>query len=284
MASFDYIKPTSLDNLIEDVSRAKLEGAVLAGGTDLLIKLRKGLINKRVLFDITGLKEIAGIEDKNGELCIGAGATMQEIAGSDIVRNMVPFLSTAVGQMGSPQIRNRATVGGNIITASPCADSVPPLIAAGARLRLISSNGDREILLEKFMEDAGRTGILEHEVLTKIVVPKLAEGYRNQFFKVGRRDSLAISVINLAGCLKLDYEGVVEDVKIVLGSVAPTAIRAREAEHILKGKKADTVLIRKAAEKAAEESIPISDIRGSEKGRRLLVEAWTYRLIDVLTS
>ncbi len=283
MVSFDYIKPTSLNNLINHVSQARLEGAILAGGTDLLNKIRAGLITKRVLFDIGGLKEMGGIVDEGKEIRIGAGVRMKEIADSKVVQECLPFLSTAVSQMGSPQVRNRATVGGNISSASPCADSVPPLMAAGARLKLRSQDGDREISLEKFMAGAGQTNIGDHEVLTHITVPKLDHGCRSHFFKVGRRKALAISVINLAGWLKADLTGVVEDVKIVLGSVAPTAFRAKAAEAVLKGKKADRSLIQKAAQKAAEESSPISDIRGSEKERRLLVEAWTFRLIEVLT-
>lgn len=284
MASFDYIKPTSLNNLINYVSQAKLEGAILAGGTDLLNKIRSGLITKRALFDISDLKEISGIADEGDDLRIGAAVRMREIADSNVVQDSLPFLSMAASQMGSPQIRNRATVGGNISSASPCADSVPPLMAAGAKLKLRSQDGDREVSLENFMKDAGQTSIRDHEVLTDIIVPKLGVGCRSHFCKVGRRKALAISVINLAGWLKTDPTGVVKDVKIVLGSVAPTAFRAKGAEAVLKGKIATRSIIQKAAKKAAEESSPISDIRGSEKERRLLVEAWTFRLIEVLTS
>jgi carbon-monoxide dehydrogenase medium subunit len=284
MVSFDYIKPTSLNDLINYVSQARLEGAILAGGTDLLVKIRSGLITKRVLFDISGLKEISGIADEGDELRIGAAVRMQEIADSNVVQDSLPFLCMAASQMGSPQIRNRATVGGNISSASPCADSVPPLMAAGAKLKLRSQNGEREVSLENFMKDAGQTSIRDHEVLTDVIVPKLGLGCRSHFFKIGRRKALAISVINLAGWLKTDPTGVVKDVKIVLGSVAPTAFRAKGAEAVLKGKIATRAIIQKAAKKAAEESRPISDIRGSEKERRLLVEAWTFRLIEVLTS
>lgn len=284
MVSFDYLKPTSLNDLIDYVSEARLEGAILAGGTDLLVKIRSGLITKRVLFDISGLEEIGGIADEGDNLRIGAGVRMQELAESNVVQNSLPFLSMAASQMGSPQIRNRATVGGNISSASPCADSVPPLMAAGAKLKLRSQAGDREVSLENFMKDAGQTSIRDHEVLTDIIVPKLAAGCQSRFFKVGRRKALAVSVINLAGWLKADPTGVVKDVKIVLGSVAPTAFRANGAEAVLKGKIATREIMQNAAKKAAEESSPISDIRGSEKERRLLVEAWTYRLIEELTS
>ena len=283
MALFDYIKPTSLKNLINCVSQAKLEGAILAGGTDLLIKIRSGLISKRVLVDISDLKEISGIADEGDNLRIGAAVRMRELAESNLVRDSLPFLSMAASQMGSPQIRNRATVGGNISSASPCADTVPPLMAMGAKLKLRSQDGDREVSLEDFMKDAGQTNIRDYEVLTEIIVPKLGVGCKSHFFKVGRRKALAISVINLAGWLKTDPTGFVKDVKIVLGSVAPTAFRAKGAEAVLKGEIPTPSVIRATAQKASEESKPISDIRGTEKDRRLLVEAWTFRLLEVLT-
>ena len=284
MTSFDYVKPTSLNNLIKYVSQTKLDGAILAGGTDLLVKMRSGIISKRVLFDISDLKEISGIVDEGDNLRIGAGVRMRELAESNVVQDSLPFLSMAASQMGSPQIRNRATVGGNISSASPCADSVPPLMAVGAKVKLRSQAGDREVSLEGFMKDAGQTSIRDHEVLTEIIAPKLAGGCQSHFFKVGRRKALAISVINLAGWLKTDPTGVVKDVKIVLGSVAPTAFRAKGAEAILKGEMPTASVMRAAAKKAAEESRPISDIRGTENERRLLVEAWTFRLIEALTS
>lgn len=255
----------------------------MAGGTDLLIKIRSGLISKRVLFDISDLKEISGIADEGDNLRIGAAVRMRELAESNLVQKSLPFLSMAASQMGSPQIRNRATVGGNISSASPCADTVPPLMAVGAKLKLRSQDGDREVSLENFMKDAGQTNIREHEVLTEIIVPKLGDGCQSHFLKVGRRKALAISVINLAGWLKTDPTGVVKEVKIVLGSVAPTAFRAKGAEAALKGEKPTPSVMREAAKKAAEESRPISDIRGKAKDRQLLVEAWTFRLLEVLT-
>jgi CO/xanthine dehydrogenase FAD-binding subunit len=284
MVSFDYIKPTSLKSLIDDISEAKLEGAVLAGGTDLINKIRSGLISKRVLYDINDLQEMGGIDDKGDFLRIGAAVRMREIADSQTVQSALPFLSLAAGQMGSPQIRNQATVGGNIASASPCADTVPPLMAAGARLRLSSKDADREVSLEDFMQDAGRTIIRDHEVLTDIIVPKLSAGCRSHFVKVGRRKAMAISVINLAGWAKKDSDGMLEDIKIVLGSVAPTAFRAKGAEAVLKGEVPTDSALQEAARKAAAESLPISDIRGTENERRLLVEAWTFRLLQVLTS
>jgi len=284
MAAFDYVRPVSLESLISDLAQAKSEGVILAGGTDLLVKIRAGLVTPKVLFDVSDLEEINGIMDKGDSLYIGAGAPIREIADSDVVKNSVPFLSLAGSQLGSPQVRNRATLGGNIMSASPAADTVPPLIAMGARLTIRSQEGDREVLIEDFMEGPGQTGIREDEVLIAAIVPKLSDGCKSHFIKVGRRKAVAISLVNLAGWIKVDRSGYIEDVRLVLGSVAPTAIRAVKTEAFLIGKKSNEDVLKEAARSAAGESSPISDIRATQEGRRLLVEAWTFRLLQILTS
>ena len=284
MAAFDYIKPPSLENLINDLAQAKPEGAILAGGTDLLVKIRSGLVSRRVLFDINDLQEMKGVSDEGDSLRIGAATPISDVAESNVVQSAVPFLSLAASQLGSPQIRNRATVGGNIVSASPAADTVLPLIAMSARLRFGSQRGDREVSIEEFMEGPGQTDIREDEVLIEVVVPKLSNGCKSHFIKVGRRKAVAISVVNIAGWIKTDQTGVIEDVRLVLGAVAPTAIRAGEAEAFLIGNKSNEDVLKEAARVAAGESSPISDIRGTQKGRRLLVEAWTFRLLQILMS
>jgi len=284
MSSFDYVKPDSLKNLVAGLNEAGSEGTVLAGGTDLLVRIKSGIVSYRVVFDLNDVNELKGIREDKNTLRIGAGTRIADIAGSDTVKRWAPFLSVAANELGSPQIRNRATVGGNILTASPAADTVPPLLAAGALLTLDGPGGERAVPLEDFMTGPGRTGIRGGEVLTGITVPKLPEGYTSQFIKVGRRRSLAISVINLAGWLKKDSSGAIEDVRLVLGAVAPTAIRAWEAEAYLKGKPPTRSVIEAAARLAAQEARPISDIRSTEEGRRSLVEGWAFRLLLFLTA
>jgi len=284
MAVFDYNKPPSLESLINDYAQAKPEGAILAGGTDLLVKIGSGLVSQRVLFDINDLHEMKGISDEGDSLRIGAATRICDVADSNVVQSTVPFLSLAASQLGSPQIRNRATVGGNIVSASPAADTVLPLIAMGARLRFGSQGGNREVSIEKFMEGPGQTDIREDEVLIGVVVPKLSNGCKSHFIKVGRRKAVAISVVNIAGWIKMDQTGVIEDVRLVLGAVAPTALRAGETETFLRGKRPNEVVLKEAARIAAGQSSPISDIRGTQKGRRLLVEAWTFRLLQILMT
>ena len=284
MAEFDYVKPSSLESLINDYAQVRSEGAILAGGTDLLVRIRSGLVCRRVLFDVNNLDEMNSISDQGDSVSIGAAVRIVDVAESGLIKSVIPFLSLAASQLGSPQIRNRATLGGNIVTASPAADTVPPLIAMGATLMFRSREGHREISIEDFMKGPGQTDIHEGEVLIGTTVPKVINGCKSHFIKVGRRKAVAISVVNMAGWVKKDKTGIIEDLRVVLGAVAPTATRAIEAETYLRGKAPKQDLLKEAASIAAGESSPISDIRGTEEGRRLLVEAWTFRLLETLMS
>jgi len=284
MVSFEYIKPASLDSLIADMAEVQSEGAVLAGGTDLIVKMRSGIEPRRVVFDVNDLAEMTGIYAEGDCLRIGAATRVGEIYNSPLVQTSVPMLALAAGQLGSPQIRNRATLGGNILTASPAADTVPPLMAAGASVKVRNLDGARDIPIADFMEGPGKTGIREDEVMTHVIVPKLGAGCRSHFYKVGRRRALSISIVNLAGWITTGSGGMIEDVRVVLGAVAPTAIRAFETETFLKRKVLNPEVIASAAKTAAAESRPILDIRGTEESRRLLVEAWTRRLLQTLSG
>jgi CO/xanthine dehydrogenase FAD-binding subunit len=184
--------------------------------------------------------------------------------------------------MSSTQIRNRATLGGNIMTASPAADAVPPLLAAAASLVLAGPKGEREVLLSDFLLGPGKTALAESEVLTHILLPVEGGRGRSHFIKVGQRNAMAISVVNFAGWTKVNPNGRVDDIRIVLGAVAPTAIRARRAEQAIISTTPDSNTLAEAARLAAEECRPISDLRGTAAGRRLLVEAWTLRLLQQL--
>ena len=284
MAAFDYVRPISLKALVDELAQVKSKGAVLAGGTDILVKIRSGVLSPKVLFDANHLLELNGISDDGDRIRIGALTRIAEILGSNVIKRSIPFLSSAASHLGSPQIRNRATVGGNVLTASPAADMVPPLLAMGAQVRLRGQEGERFVTIEDFMVGPGRTSIRNDEILVEIIVPRLEEGCRSHFLKVGRRRALAISVVNVAGWLKANARGEIEEARIVLGAVAPTATRAKGAEMFLRGKRCTAEVIGEAARLAAGESRPITDIRGTDRGRRLLVEAWTGRMLHLLTS
>lgn len=282
MVSFDYVKPLTVEHLLEGLREARFEGAVLAGGTDLHVKIRSGAACPRVVFDISNLAPCRGIVEQGDQLRIGAAARMAEIVASATVQRKAPSLAAAARQMSSRQIRNRATLGGNIVTASPAADAVPPLLAADATLVLLSADGRREVSLAEFLTGPGKTSLGKGEVLTEVIIAAERSGQRSRFVKVGRRKAQAISIINLAGLIDIGQDGFIRDVRIALGAVAPTAMRARRAEEALTGRAPSAKNLAEAAALAAEECRPISDIRATGSGRRLLVEAWTLRLLQAL--
>lgn len=284
MVCFDYVKPRTVADLLEGLRLAGSEGAVLAGGTDLHIKIRLGLTAPRVLFDISELAACRHIAADGEMLRIGAAVSMTQIMISPEVQRMAPALVESVRQMSCRQIRNRATLGGNIVTASPAADAVPPLVAAQAKLALAGPEGYRVISLAEFLIAPGKTALRPHEVLTEVLIPAPGAHCRSHFVKVGRRKAQAISIINLAVQLNLEPGGVLHDVRIALGAVAATAMRARRAEESLEGQTPNATNLAEAAKLAADECRPISDVRATANGRKLLVEAWTLRLLQQLVD
>lgn len=282
MIPFDYVKPETVAQLVDGLRISGSEGAVLAGGTDLLVKIRHGMAFPGVLFDISELADSRSIIDEGHQLRIGAAVRMSELGTSAAVQRVIPSLATAVYEMSSRQIRNRATLGGNIVTASPAADAVPPLLAAGASLVLVGQKGRRETSLAEFLTGPGKTTLKEGEILLEVIVPDEGAGCISRFVKVGRRKSSAISVVNLASWMKVGTNHVVNDIRIVLGAVAPTAIRAKRAEEALRGRTPSAKTLAEVARLAGEECHPISDVRGSDRGRRLLVEGCTLRMLQSL--
>jgi len=284
VVQFDYVKPSTVAQLLEGLHQARSEGAVLAGGTDLHVKMRLGLTAPRVLFDISELPPLRGIAAEGSHLRIGAAVRMAELMTSDTVRRMAPALVESCRQMSCRQIRNRATLGGNIVTASPAADAVPPLLAADASLVLVGPDGRRELPLGEFLLGPGKTALRQGEALLEVLLPVQAANCRSQFVKVGRRKAQAISIINLAGQVEIGPDGRIRDLRMALGSVAPTVMRARRAEASLEGQAPNAGNLAAAAALAAEECRPISDVRATGSGRRLLVAAWTLRLLQGLCA
>lgn len=284
MIPFDYVRPETLEQLLDGLRRSGAEGAVLAGGTDLHVKMRLGHTAPRVLFDISELAACRQVIEADGWLRIGSCVTMAELIASATLSRVSPSLAAAARAMSCRQIRNRATLGGNIVTASPAADSVPPLLAADARLLLRGPDGARELPLAEFLIGPGKTALGAGEVLTEVLVPVGDRERRSHFVKVGRRKAQAISVVSLAGEISLGTDGRIGDARIALGAVAPTVMRARRTEEFLNGAQAKDEHLRAAAALAAEECRPISDVRATAAGRRLLVEGWTLRLLRGLCA
>ena len=256
-------------------------GRFLAGGTDLVIAIKeKGLIPK-YLVDLKKIPGLAGIrENPDGSIAIGALTTMREVETSPLITGKYPFLAQSAAEVGSIQIRNRATVGGNMANATPSADVAPSLIALDATAKLVNTTDARTVPLEDFFRGPGQTVMNPDEILTEITIPKTGPRLVGEYIKFSPRDMMDLAYVGIAVVYALgEREKRCEGVRIVLGAVAPTPIRARNAEAILEGQTLTEALAAKAGHEAAKESKPISDVRSSADYRRAMVSAMTKRAI-----
>lgn len=270
MRRFAYFEPKSLD----EASRLLAAGGqVLAGGTDLLVEIKEQLRRADRVVNIKKIPGIGGLSfDPANGLRIGALATAREVELSRVVLDKYASLAQAARELGSIQVRNRATIVGNICRASPSADMLPPLIADGAVIKLHGRSGARELLLENFFTGPGKTVLRPDELVTELVVPAPAPRTGKVYIKHGRRKAMELATVGVAVTLTRGA-----DVKIVLGAVAPTPIRARAAEEVVKE---DPNALDRAAAAAMAEARPISNVRASAEYRREMVRVLTRRALE----
>jgi CO/xanthine dehydrogenase FAD-binding subunit len=278
---FTYREPDTLEACLSILKDHGHGASPLAGGTDLLVDMKKGLHRPRVLVSLARIPGLAKISENGGRsLRIGAMATMDAILSCTTIREGFPLLAQAAQKLGSPLIRNRATLGGNLATARPAADSHGPLICLDGRVRLASLSGERDIPAEAFFQGPGQTVRRPDEVVTQVVIDRPPPRSGGAYLKYGIRKTLEIGVVNVAALLSLDKDGTVIHVRVALGAVAPMTIRATSAEKCLMGKKPDERTIQGAAKAAVNDCQPITDTRGSAGYRRMLVEVLTHRAIE----
>lgn len=274
--SFDYKTPNTIEEAIDLLWQAEGKAKIIAGGTDLVIGLRNGDQNPQTLIDITKIEELQKIEEKNGTISIGAAVTHSEIASSSLVKKYGKVLSDAASEIGSPQVRNLGTIGGNIINASPAADTIPPLMVLNATGKIVSKEGDRQLPLYQLFKGPYETNLKPHELLVQITFQKLPSDIRSSFVRLARRDAMAIARMSVAVVLQIEKNRI-GDVRIAIGSVTPTPRRMSEAETFLKGKSPDEGSLQKASLKITETMIRQSGIRPSTSYKRPVVEALFIR-------
>ncbi len=277
----EMYQPTSLQEASRLLKEKGPGGRFLAGGTDLVIAMKeKGLVPKYVV-DLKRIPNLTGIrENTDGSITIGALTTMREIEISPLIRKKYPFLAQSAAEVGSIQIRNRATVGGNMANATPSADVAPSLIALDATAKIVGANGERTVPLEKFFRGPGQNVMAADEILTEITIPKTPFRLVGEYMKFSPREMMDLAYVGVAVAYTLgEKERRCEGVRIVLGAVAPTPIRARKAEAVMEDQVLTEALAEKAGEIAAEESKPISDVRSSADYRRAMVGAMTKRAL-----
>jgi CO/xanthine dehydrogenase FAD-binding subunit len=273
---FDYKTPYTIDEAIELLWRAEGKGKIIAGGTDLVIGLRSGNDTPRFIFDVTRIGELRKIEEKNGTISIGAAVTHSEIASSPILKQYGKVLSAAASEIGSPQIRNIGTIGGNIVNASPAADTVPPLMVLNAVGKVLSKEGEKEIPLPQLFKGPYETNLKPHELLVQIRFPKLPFGVRSSFIRLARRDAMAIARMSVAIVLQTKKDRIA-DIRISVGSVTPIPQRMSETEAFLKGKIPDEETLKRASLKVSETMINRTGIRPSTSYKRPVIEALFIR-------
>lgn len=264
----NYFSPKNLNDALNHLDNSEGNLKILAGGTDIIPAIRAA---KLVLSDNINILDIKSIENLNHItfdkkiLRVGAITTLSEIVESDIVRENFSLLSDAINQIGSLQIRNWATIGGNLCNASPAADAAVPLLALDASLRLQSKEEDRVVPVSEFFIGPGKTTLKSNELLTEILIP-IQKGI-SVFIKLGRRNTFTLSVISVAVFVQIN-ENIISYIRIALGAVAPIPLRAKNTERILIGKELTKENIEEAVRTIKEEVSPISDVRASSEYRK----------------
>jgi carbon-monoxide dehydrogenase medium subunit len=276
---FDFYQPTTLAEASRLLKEKGPGGRLLAGGTDLVIALKeKGLLPK-YLVDLKRVPGLTGIrENSDGSITIGALTTMREIETAPLITSKYPFLAQSAAEVGSIQIRNRATIGGNMANATPSADAAPALIALNASAKIAGLNGERTVALEDFFKGPGQTAMSADEILTEIAIAKTGPGLVGDYIKFSPREMMDLAYVGVAVAYNLRDKRC-DGVRIVLGAVAPTPIRAKRAEAVLEGQILSEALAEKSGLLAAEEAKPISDVRSSADYRRAMVGAMTKRAL-----
>lgn len=281
----EYISATTIEEVLQVLDEKRGEARIIAGGTDLILemerKVRKGIKTLIDISRIPGLSEIALEED--GQISLGPLVTHNHCVQSKLIREYAFPLARAAWEVGSPQIRNRGTVVGNLITASPANDTITPLMSLGASVVLRSLRGERVVPLKDFYTGVRRTVLQPEEMLVKIIFPKMAKNQRGTYAKFALRRAQAISVLNAAVILGFAGDEITSAV-VTLGAVAPTIIHAGSAEKLLVGKKLDEAVIAEAARLAGADAKPIDDIRGSAAYRQAMVQVVVSRALKAVAS
>lgn len=280
----NYYSVTSVEEAVELLSQHGESARIVAGATDLLIELEQG---KRphvsTLIDITRVPGLDRIEMSDGVFHLGPLVNHNHAAANHLIIEKALPLAQACWEVGAPQIRNRATIAGNLITASPANDTISPLLALGAEVTLKSITGERSIPLAEFYSGLRQTVMRPDEMLVRISFPAFSANERGIFLKFGLRRAQAISVVNAAIVLCFDGANVSE-AKITLGCVAPTVVRATSAEQMLIGKPLEKSLIREVAQEAAASQYPINDVRSTAEYRSHLISVLVSRALNLLAN
>ena len=279
LPEFELLMPGNLEEALQILKDAEQKILPIAGGTNMIIDMREGRRSAARLINVAGLEGMKRIDFDNESFCVGGGVTISELRKNPLIAKYATCLSEAAKLFANPLICNRATVGGNLVDASPAADMAPPLLVLDAEVELVSLRGKRLLPLDQFFIHVRKTAIEHDELLVSVRWQLPSENSRSGFEKIGLRKADAISVVSAAVLVEKKPDGKVTNARIALGSVAPTPIRATAAEEMLIGEYLAEAVIEDARRLAAEATKPISDIRGSSEYRRKVAGVIVSRLL-----
>jgi CO/xanthine dehydrogenase FAD-binding subunit len=279
MVQIEFLRPKSLEELFSMLRQYGKKGKVIAGGTDLMVRLKKEDRMPDYFIALDGIEGLRLVRQGETGIMIGAMTRVHALQTLPIVNERYPILYQALSQLGTPTIRRRATIGGNLCNAAPSADTAPPLMVMGAQLNLIGTEGERTLPIEDFFYGPRLTCLGDNEVLHSIHIPMQKRNIRGRYLKMTRSQGADLATVGVAVWLEMEA-GSIKDAKIALGAVAPTPIRAIVAEDILRGEKPTPTLLEACAQAAVAASKPINDIRSSADYRKSLINTLVKRAIS----
>ncbi len=281
MKDFTYLAPSTIAEAVTLLAEHQGKTKILAGGTDLMLLMQDGVFTPDYVVDVTNIPELTALRfDAASGLTVGAATPLRRIETDRLVLEKYPHLAKAASEIGSVQIRNRATPGGNICTATPSGDILPALVSLQATVRLASVRGERTLLLENFFTGPRRTLIAPDELLVDLQIPAPAPFTSGVYIKLDTRPQMDLAIVGVATTVSLvPGDSTIKNVTICLGAVAPTPIRVPEAEALLTGHVLTEDLLAQAGQAAARAARPISDVRASAEYRREQCDLMTRRAL-----
>jgi carbon-monoxide dehydrogenase medium subunit len=281
MIPFEYRTPKNLKEVNNTLKEFGDDAKLIAGGTALVIMMKQRLVRPSCLVSLRSVRGLNGIELKNGGIAIGGLATHREVERSPLLRRRLPMLAETYHHVATLRVRNMATVGGGLAHADPNQDPPPSLIALGATVKATSANGSRVIPLDEFFKDYYETVLEQDEIITEVMIPKPAPNTGAAYIKFLPRTADDYATVSAAAVLTLDKsKRTIADVRIALGSVGVTPIRAREAEDLLRGQPLKAEAFAEAGEKAKAAVDPVSDFRGSAGYKKDMAAVFVRRALE----
>jgi carbon-monoxide dehydrogenase medium subunit len=275
--TFEYLKPTSIPGVLDLLERHGEEAKLIAGGTDVMVQWKKRIISPRYLISVRNVSELQKLS-ANGGLSIGSAVTHRTLELDRGIRSTFPIITDAVANLGSVQVRNSATMGGNICNAAPSADTAPPMLVLEADVHVKGPGGDRTIALAEFFQGPSRTVLKPNECVTHFSVSQLLPRTGAAYWKLSRRKAMDLPILGVAMLLSLEEDmHTCTKARVALGVAGPTPRRAPQTEAFLEGKPVDEEVLREAGKIAAQEASPRTTIRGSEWYRRNMIEVLVRR-------